>query len=66
MTKLHTVSAVSAVGVRHSRVRLSRLTVVAVLLATVVVVVACAQRMPEIASLFQPIDPETGISMLAY
>jgi hypothetical protein len=42
------------------------LTVFTVLLAIVVVVVACVQRLPEIASLFQPIDPGTGISMLAY
>jgi hypothetical protein len=42
------------------------LTVFTVLLAIVAVAVACAQRLPEIASLFQPIDPETGISMPAY
>jgi hypothetical protein len=42
------------------------LMVVAIALAAVVVVVACEQRLPEIASLFQPIDPETGILMLSY
>ena len=43
-----------------------RLTVFAVVLGIVVAIVACQQRLPEIASLFQPIDPEIGISMLSY
>jgi hypothetical protein len=42
------------------------LAIFAALLAIVVVVVACAQRLPEVASLFQPIHPDTGISMLAH
>jgi hypothetical protein len=42
------------------------LTVFAVVLAIVIAVVACEQRPPKIASLLQPIDPETGISMLSY
>jgi hypothetical protein len=42
------------------------LTAVAVVLAIVIGVVACEQRLLEIVSLFQPIDTETGISMLSY
>ena len=42
------------------------LMVLAAALALIILVVACEQRMPEIASLFRPIDPETGISMLSY
>ena len=38
----------------------------AVVLGTVIVITVCEQRLPEIASLFQPIDPETGISLLSY
>ncbi len=41
------------------------LVAVAAVLALVFIVVACEQRLPEIASLFQPIDPETGISLLS-
>jgi hypothetical protein len=41
------------------------LVAVAAVLALVFIVVACEQRLPEIASLFQPIDPETGTSMLS-
>ena len=40
------------------------LMVVAIALA--VVVVACEQQFPKIASLFQPIDPDTGLSVLSY
>lgn len=42
------------------------LTVFAVVLAIVIAIVACEQRLPEIASLFQPFDTETGISMLSH
>jgi hypothetical protein len=42
------------------------LTVVAAVLGIVVTIAACEQRLLAIAPLFQPIDPETGISMLAY
>jgi hypothetical protein len=42
------------------------LAVFAVVLGIVIVITACEQRLPEIASLFQPIDPETGISVLSH
>lgn len=42
------------------------LTAFAVVLTIVIAIVACGQGLPEIASLFQPIDPETGISMLSH
>jgi hypothetical protein len=35
-----------------------------VLLAVVVVVTVCERRLPEILSLFQPVDSETGKSIL--
>ena len=37
-----------------------------VLLAIVVVITACEQRLPEILSLFQPIDSESGKSILEH
>jgi hypothetical protein len=42
------------------------LIVLAALLTIAVTIATYEQRLPEIASLFQPIDPETGISMLSY
>jgi hypothetical protein len=42
------------------------LIVVAAVLVLVVFVVTCEQQLPEVASLFQPIDPETGTSMLSH
>jgi hypothetical protein len=42
------------------------LAAVAIVLAIVIGVVACEQRLSEIVSLFQPIAPETGVSMLSY
>lgn len=38
----------------------------AAVLALMVLVVAFEQRLPEIALLFQPMDPQMGTSMLAY
>ena len=37
-----------------------------VLLVSVVLISVCQQRLPEIASLFQPIDSETGTSILEH
>jgi hypothetical protein len=59
-----TFAVVRRVDARCARLN-DGLVAVAAVLALVFIVVACEQRLPEIASLFQPIDPETGTSMLS-